>query len=68
MNLFRSEDSVREWAGFDSKTANQIKSVNDWVQMFRGRRIFEKRLDDDFVETSDVFANELLDALAEALS
>ena len=36
--------------------------------MFRGRPIFEKRLDEDFVEKSEAYANELLDTLAEALS
>lgn len=66
MNLFRSEESVRAWADFDPKTAKQIKSVKDWAQMFQGGRLFQKRLDDDFVEKSETYANELLGALGEA--
>lgn len=33
-----------------------------------GARFFQKRLDDDFVERSEEYANEALGALAKALS
>ena len=68
MNLFRSEEDVLAWSDFDSKTAKQIKSVQEWAQMFQGGRLFQKRLDDDFVENSEEYANEALGGLADALS
>ena len=36
--------------------------------MFQGARLFQRRLDDDFVEKSEEYANEALGALGEALS
>jgi hypothetical protein len=68
MNLFRSEENVLAWSDFDPRTAKQIKTVKEWAKMFQGGRLFQKRLDDDFVEKSEEYANEALGGLAEALS
>jgi len=43
------------------------KPVREWAGMMTGARIFQKRLDDDFVERSEEWANEALGALAKAL-
>ena len=68
MSLFRSEDSVRAWADFDPKTAKSIKPVREWAAMLTGAPLFQKRLDHDFVDKSEAYANEALGALGEALS
>jgi len=68
MNLFRSEESVRAWADFNVKTQNTIKPVRDWAALFQGASLFERRLDNDFVEKSEEYGNEALTSLGEALS
>jgi len=68
MNLFRSEESARAWPDFDPKTEKSIKPVREWAGMMTGARLFQKRLDDDFVERSEEYANEALSGLGKALS
>lgn len=68
MNLFRSEESVRAWADFDPKTEKAIKPVREWAGMLTGARVFQKRLEDDFVEKSEEYGTEALGALGDALS
>ena len=68
MNLFRSEENVRAWSDFEAKTEKTIKPVREWAAMFQGARLFQRRLDDDFVEKSEEYANEALGALGEALN
>ena len=67
MNLFRSEDDVRAWPDFDPRTEKTIKSVREWSGMMNGARLFQRRLDDNFVEKSEEYGNEALSALGEAL-
>lgn len=68
MNLFRSEESVRAWTDFEVKTEKTIKPVREWAAMFQGAPLFKQRLDDDFVEKNEEYANEALSALGAALS
>ena len=68
MNLFRSEESVRAWADFDPKTEKTIKPVREWAGMLTGARLFQKRLENDFVEKSEEYGTEALGALGDALS
>ena len=68
MNLFRSEESVRAWADFDPKTEKAIKPVRQWAGMLTGARLFQKRLENDFVEKSEEYRTEALGALGDALS
>ncbi len=68
MNLFRSEESVRAWADFDPQTDKAIKPVREWAGMVTGARVFQKRLENDFVEKSEEYATEALGALGNALS
>jgi len=67
MNLFRSEKSVRAWTDFQVKTEKAIKPVREWAAMFQGAKLFQRRLDNDFVEKSEGYANEAMSALAEAV-
>jgi hypothetical protein len=68
MNLFRSGESVRAWTDFEVKTEKAIKPLREWAVMFQGASLFQRRLDDDFVEKSEEYGNEALGALGEALS
>ena len=68
MNLFRSEEDTRAWADFNPKTEKTIKPVREWAAMFQGAQLFQRRLDDDFVEKSREYANVALSALGEAIS
>lgn len=68
MNLFRSEESVRAWTDFETKTEKTIKPVREWAAMFQGAALFSQRLDDDFVGKAEAYADEALGALGEALS
>ncbi len=68
MNLFRSEENVRAWADFDPKTEKAIKPVREWAGMLTGARLFQKRLENDFVEKSEEYGTEALGALGDALS
>ena len=68
MNLFRSEESVRAWTDFEVKTEKAIKPVREWAAMFQGAPLFRQRLDDNFVDKVEEYANEALGALGEALS
>ncbi len=67
MNLFRSEESVRAWTDFEERTQKNIKPVKEWAALFQGARLFQRRLDKDFVERSEEYANETLSSLYEAL-
>jgi hypothetical protein len=68
MNLFRSEESVRAWVDFNPETEKAVKPVEHWAALFHGARLFQRRLDDDFVERSEGYANEALGALGQELS
>jgi len=68
MDLFRSEENVRAWTDFKAKTEKTIKPVREWAAMFQGAPLFQRRLDDDFVEKSEKYANQALSALGEALN
>ena len=68
MSLFRSEESCRSWTDFEVKAEKTIKPVREWAAMFQGARLFQRRLDDDFVKKSEEYANEALGALGKALS
>ncbi len=67
MNLFRSEEDVREWGAFDPQMEKAIKPVREWAAIFTGVRLLQRRLDDDFVEKSEEYAGEAMAAMAEAL-
>jgi hypothetical protein len=68
MSLFRSEESVRAWSDFDPATEKAIKPVREWANMFTGADLFTRRLENDFVEKSEAYANAALGALAAALT
>ncbi len=63
MNLFRSEEHARNWAGFKPDTEEGIIPLDDLVQLFSGD-YFRRRLDADWVTRSREYAIELGKAFA----
>ena len=64
MNLFRSEEHIRNWARFDPATAEGILPLQDVVRVFSGN-MFRKRLDPDYVTRLGDYLPEFLGDLAE---
>ncbi len=64
MNLFRSEEHVRNWARFDPATAEGIIPLADLVKLFSGP-YFRRRLDPDWVSHSKDYARAMVATMAE---
>jgi len=64
MNLFRSEDHIRNWPPFDSATSEGILKLQDLVKLFSGI-YFRRRLDRDWVSHSREYALEMIKTLKE---
>jgi len=64
MNLFRSEEHIRNWARFDPGTEEGILPLHDLAKLFSGN-FFRKRLDPDYVSHSKQYLNEFLAEIAE---
>jgi hypothetical protein len=64
MNLFRSEEHVRNWAQYDSATEEGIIPLNDLVKLFSGP-YFSRRMDPDWVSNSRKYAREMIATLKE---
>ena len=58
MNLFRSEEHVRNWSGFKPDTEGGLILLGDLVTLFSGN-YFRRRLDDDWVSRSREYTIEL---------
>lgn len=64
MNLFRSEEHMRNWAQFAAGTEEGIIPLNDLVNLFSGR-YFTRRLDADWVTHSREYVMDMLASLKE---
>ncbi|MGD0210707.1 MAG: hypothetical protein ABSC14_06980 [Desulfomonilia bacterium] len=64
MNLFRSEEHIRNWPRYDPVTAEGILPLKDLVTVFSGN-LFKRRLDTDYVSRSQEYTMELLNVLSE---
>jgi hypothetical protein len=64
MNLFRSEEHIRNWGRFDPATAEGILPLEDMVRLFSGN-MFRRRLDQDYVSNSRKYFGEWFAALSE---
>ncbi|MBI4766305.1 MAG: hypothetical protein HY787_17175 [Deltaproteobacteria bacterium] len=58
MNLFRSEDHVRNWSGFKANTEGGIVSLLDMAKAFSGN-FFKRRLDPDYVSHMQEYMMEM---------
>ncbi|MBW1869982.1 MAG: hypothetical protein JRI73_12035 [Deltaproteobacteria bacterium] len=59
MNLFRSEEHIRNWTGFVQGTEEGITSLNDLVKLFSGS-YFKKRMGPDWVSRSREYGKEMV--------
>ena len=64
MNLFRSEEHVRNWARFDPATAEGIITLPDLVKLFSGP-YFRRRMDLNWVSKGREYAKEMVATMAE---
>lgn len=62
MNLFRSEEHVKNWALYDSVSAESIMPVSNWAQAFSGP-LFRNRLKPDYLAHIQEYASEIFLAL-----
>jgi len=59
MNLFRSEEHVRNWSGFKAGTEEGMNKVSDVAGLFSGN-FFTKRLDSDYASHMQNYLKELI--------
>ncbi len=62
MNLFRSEEHVKNWAQYDSVSAESIMPLSNWAQTFSGP-LFRNRLKPDYLAHIQEYAGEMILAL-----
>lgn len=62
MNLFRSEEHVKNWPSYDSVSAQSIMPVSNWATAFGGP-LFRNRLQPDYLSRTGEYAPEMLLAL-----
>ncbi len=64
MNLFRSEEHIRTWSGFDPATAEGILPLPELAKLFSGN-FLTRRLDPDYVSRNKEYLGEFLAEVAE---
>ena len=62
MNLFRSEEHIRNWSGFKANTEEGINKLSDVVGLF-SIDFFTKRLDLDYASGMQEYLMELIGLL-----
>jgi hypothetical protein len=62
MNLFRSEEHVKNWSLYDSISDDAIMSLTDWALVFSGP-LARKRLEPDYLSKVQEYKAELFLAL-----
>jgi hypothetical protein len=62
MNLFRSEEHVRNWSGFKADTEEGINPLSDVAGLF-SINFFTRRLDPDYASRMQEYLMELIGAL-----
>ena len=64
MNLFRSEEHIRNWARYDPATEEGILPLENIVKVFSGK-FMQKRLDLDYASHSLAYFGEVLSIMSE---
>jgi hypothetical protein len=64
MNLFRSEEHIRNWSSFDPAAEQGIVPLANVVKLF-SMDMFKKRLEPDYVANIGQYAKEFFAAVAE---
>jgi len=62
MNLFRSEEHVRNWSGFKAGTEEGLNTLSDVAGLF-SVNFFTKRLEPDYVSRIPDYLGELVGIL-----
>jgi len=62
MNLFRSEEHVRNWSGFKADTGEGINKLSEVAGLF-SLNFFNRRLDPDYTSRMHQYLMELIGAL-----
>ena len=62
MNLFRSEEHVKNWSHYDSASAESIMPLSNWATVFGGP-LCRNRLQPDYLSRVHEYAGELLASL-----
>jgi hypothetical protein len=62
MNLFRSEEHVKNWPLYDSVSAESIMPLSDWALAFSGP-LHRNRLDADYLSRQQEYASHLFVSL-----
>jgi hypothetical protein len=62
MNLFRSEEHVKEWSSYDIISADSVMPLADWAFAFSGP-LFRNRLAPDYLVRAHEYAPEFFLAL-----
>jgi len=59
MNLFRSEEHVKNWSLYDSVSAESVMPLSNWALVFSGP-LFRNRLKPDYLSRVKEYASEML--------
>ncbi|MDR3553712.1 MAG: hypothetical protein P4L55_03040 [Syntrophobacteraceae bacterium] len=62
MNLFRSEEDVKNWSVYDAVSAESIMPLSTWATVLSGP-LFRNRLDPDYLSQVHQYASEMFLAL-----
>jgi len=62
MNLFRSEEHVKNWTFYDPVSAESIMPLSKWALAFSGP-LFRKRLEPDYLSRTKEYASEMFSSL-----
>ncbi len=62
MNLFRSEEHVKNWSLYDSVSAESIMPLSNWAEAFSGP-LFRNRLKPDYLSRIQEYASGLFASL-----
>jgi hypothetical protein len=65
MNIFRSEEHIRNWSGFKAGTEEGIMQLSDMAKIF-SLNLFTRRQDTDYVSRMQEYMNEFIGVVREA--
>jgi hypothetical protein len=64
MNLFRSEEHLKNWRQYDPASAESIMPLSSWALAFSGP-LFKNRLEQDYLSRMQEYAGRLFVTLKE---
>ena len=58
MNLFRSEEHLKNWSSYDPVSVESVMPISNWATAFSGP-LFRNRLEPDYLSRVHEYASEL---------